>query len=152
VSRERYERLSVPLQIKVVRWVNRVVAAAAGGRRPLARAEKALRRVQDLIDLYQPFLLDNEPVFEAAHVELLTAALPDEERDAFGVDVRRLDWYDYWVNLHIPALRKWSYPLIEGRRPPTTAPAPVSPEPATQGQQREAMAIAERAEVEWPRS
>jgi len=26
-----------------------------------------------------------------------------------------LDWWEYWINIHIPALRKWTYPLIEGR-------------------------------------
>ena len=35
----------------------------------------------------------------------------------FGYDARSLDWWDYWINVHIPALRKWCYPLIEGRQP-----------------------------------
>jgi long-chain acyl-CoA synthetase len=116
VSRERYRRLSVPSQLRVVRALNRVAAAALGGRRPLARLERALRRVRDLIDLFEPFLLDNEPIFEADRVELLAAALPVEERAAFGYDVAGIDWYDYWVDVHIPALRRWSYPLLEGRR------------------------------------
>jgi len=30
-------------------------------------------------------------------------------------DGRALDWWDYWINIHIPALRRWTYPLIEGR-------------------------------------
>jgi hypothetical protein len=34
-------------------------------------------------------------------------------------DAERIDWYDYWINLHVPALRRWTYPLIEGRRPET---------------------------------
>lgn len=153
VSRERYQRLSVPLQIKVVRWVNRVFSSTFNGKRPLARAEKSLRRVQDLIDLYEPFLLDNEPIFEAIHVELLNDALPDSERELFGFDLHRLDWYDYWVNIHIPALRKWSYPLIEGRRPPSSRTSPVPGEPAAQGHPRDAATtIPERAEAEWPPS
>jgi alcohol-forming fatty acyl-CoA reductase len=152
VSRQRYERLSVPLQIRVVRVVNRVAAAAFGGRRPLAKAEKALRRVQDLIDLYEPFLLDNEPVFDVTHAELLSAALPEDERDTFAFEVRHLDWYDYWVNVHIPALRRWSFPLIEGRRPPAAAP-PVRPDAVPGGGRRqEVVAAAEPAEAPWRRS
>jgi hypothetical protein len=38
-----------------------------------------------------------------------------EERADFGYDTRSIDWWDYWINVHIPALRKWTYPLIEGR-------------------------------------
>jgi hypothetical protein len=48
-------------------------------------------------------------------VELLSLALPEEERETFGYDAASVDWWDYWINVHIPAQRKWSYPLIEGR-------------------------------------
>lgn len=151
VSRERYQRLSVPLQLRVVRAVNRIVSSVAGGKKPLLRAEKSLRRVQDLIDLYEPFLLDNEPVFEAIHAELLSAALPEEERAPFAVEVRQLDWYDYWVNVHIPALRKWSYPLIEGRPLPQTAPG--APRKEAGAAAARAVAVPRKeGEGAWPRS
>ncbi|MGQ0721918.1 MAG: SDR family oxidoreductase [Candidatus Eiseniibacteriota bacterium] len=114
VSRERYGRLSVPAQLRAVRALNGVLAPA-GRRGPLARAERMLQRVKELIDLYEPFLLGHEPVFEANHIEELAAALPQDERESFGYDVRSLDWYDYWIDVHIPGLRRWSYPLIEGR-------------------------------------
>jgi len=26
-----------------------------------------------------------------------------------------VDWWEYWINIHVPALRKWVYPLIEGK-------------------------------------
>lgn len=133
VSRERYRRLSVPFQLRVVRAVNRACAALAGGRRPLGRVERTLRRVHDLIDLFEPFLLDNEPVFEADHVELLSAALPPEERETFAYDVTGIDWYDYWVHVHIPALRQWSFPLLEGRAAaaaPFAGPAAPRAEPS----------------------
>ena len=61
--------------------------------------------------------MHNDHVFEAANVERLSAALPADERADFGYDARSLDWWDYWINVHIPALRKWCYPLIEGRQP-----------------------------------
>jgi hypothetical protein len=48
-------------------------------------------------------------------VEKLSHALVEEEREEFGYKARLLDWWDYWINVHIPALRKWTYPLIEGR-------------------------------------
>ena len=68
-----------------------------------------------IIDLYEPFILHNEYVFEAYNVGLLSALLPPEEIEPFGYDSSYLDWWEYWINIHIPALRKWSYPLIEGR-------------------------------------
>jgi hypothetical protein len=48
-------------------------------------------------------------------VERLAAAVPAAERDRFGYDPRALDWYEYWIDIHIPGLRRWSFPLLEGR-------------------------------------
>ena len=39
----------------------------------------------------------------------------EEEKAEFSYTTRFLDWWDYWINIHIPALRRWTYPLIEGR-------------------------------------
>jgi long-chain acyl-CoA synthetase len=84
------------------------------------RACRARARVKELVDLYEPFLLGHEPVFEANHIEELAAALSPDERESFGYDPRGFDWYDYWIDVHIPGLRRWSYPLLEGK--------PVSPD------------------------
>ena len=117
VSKSRYETLSAPAQKIIVQIINRSVGPIPFVRPPLARQERELERVIKLIELFEPFILYNDHVFEAANVERLNAALPPEERADFGYDARSLDWWDYWINVHIPALRKWCYPLIEGRQP-----------------------------------
>jgi len=48
-------------------------------------------------------------------VEKLSQALVAEERGTFGYRTAELDWFEYWIDIHIPALRRWTYPLIEGR-------------------------------------
>ncbi len=115
VSKARYEKFSVPAQKAVVQGINRAASALQMKKPPLARQERDLARVEKLIELYEPFILHNEQVFEAQNVQLLSAALPLEERVAFGYDPSAVDWWDYWINIHIPALRRWVYPLIEGR-------------------------------------
>jgi long-chain acyl-CoA synthetase len=115
VSKSRYEKLSAPAQNAIVKAINRGVGPLGFVRPPLAKRERELERVIKLITLFEPFILYNEHVFEAANIERLNAALPPEERKTFGYDARSLDWWDYWINVHIPALRKWCYPLIEGR-------------------------------------
>jgi thioester reductase-like protein len=115
VSKSRYEKFSVPAQMAVVKGINRAASVLQIKKPPLARAERDLARVEKLIELYEPFILHNEQVFEAQNVQLLSAALPPEERAAFGYDPSSVDWWDYWINIHIPALRRWVYPLIEGR-------------------------------------
>ena len=122
VSKQRYERLSIPMQKAVVSRINRAAVTLHMKKAPLARQERDLVRAEKLIELYEPFILHNEHVFECENARLLSAALSQEERQVFQFDPETIDWWDYWINIHIPALRRWCYPLMEGR--PLEARAP----------------------------
>jgi long-chain acyl-CoA synthetase len=115
VSKQRYERLSIPMQKAVISGINRAAISLRMKKPPLARAERDLIRAEKLIELYEPFILHNEHVFECENARLLSAALPPEERPLFDFTPELVDWWDYWINVHIPALRRWCYPLMEGR-------------------------------------
>jgi hypothetical protein len=82
--------------------------------------------------LFEPFILHNEHDFVADNVEKLSQALTPEEKDIFGYDTAGLDWWEYWIDIHIPALRRWTYPLIEGRPLEAREPRVLQmPPPAT---------------------
>jgi thioester reductase-like protein len=115
VSKERYQRMSAPAQKAIIKSIQRVMAPLPLRKTPLARTERSLERVEKLIELFEPFILLNEHDFVADNVEKLSYALVEEEKADFGYNTRSLDWWEYWINIHIPALRKWTYPLIEGR-------------------------------------
>jgi hypothetical protein len=122
VSKARYERMSAPAQRAIIQSIQRIMAPLPLKTVPLAKAERSLERVEKLVGLFEPFILHNEHDFVADNVEKLAHRLVPEERATFGYDTRGLDWWDYWINVHIPALRRWTYPLMEGRpleaRPP----------------------------------
>jgi thioester reductase-like protein len=115
VSKTRYQRMSAPAQRAIVKSIQRIVSPLPLRKTPLAKAERNLERVEKLIELFEPFILLNEHDFAADNVEKLSHALVEEERETFVYNARNLDWWDYWINVHIPALRRWTYPLIEGR-------------------------------------
>jgi long-chain acyl-CoA synthetase len=115
VSKERYNRMSAPAQRAIIRSIQKIAAPLSLKKVPLAKADRNLQKVEKLIELFEPFILLNEHDFVADNVEKLSHALVPEEKDAFGYNTSSLDWWDYWINIHIPALRKWTYPLIEGR-------------------------------------
>ncbi len=115
VSKTRYQVLSVPRQKALIRSVRHLSQAVPSLQKSLIRKERGLERVEAIVELYEPFILHNQHIFESDHVEFLSAALPAEERQAFLYDVYGFDWWDYWINIHVPALRKWCYPLIEQR-------------------------------------
>jgi thioester reductase-like protein len=113
VSKERYQRMSAPAQRAMIKSIQKIMAPLPW--KKLAKAERSLEKVEKLIELFEPFILHNEHDFVADNVEKLSWALVDQEKRDFGYDTCSIDWWDYWINIHIPALRKWTYPLIEGR-------------------------------------
>jgi alcohol-forming fatty acyl-CoA reductase len=115
VSKQRYERMSIPMQKAVVSRINKAATTLHMSKPPLAKTERDLVRVQKLIELYEPFILHNEHVFECENARLLSAALSPDEKKVFDFSPETIDWWDYWINIHIPALRRWCYPLMEGR-------------------------------------
>ena len=122
VSKERYNRMSVPAQRAIVQSIQKIMSPLPLRKTPLAKTERSLERVGKLVELFEPFILLNEHDFAADNVEKLSFALVPEEKKDFGYDTGSIDWWEYWINIHIPALRKWTYPLIEGR-PLETRPA-----------------------------
>jgi len=128
VSKTRYKRMSAPAQMMMVKTIQTIMWPLPM-KKPLTKAERNLGRVKKLIELFEPFILHNEHDFVADNIEKLVTALVPEEREIFGYDTVSLDWWDYWINIHIPALRRWTYPLIEGRpleaRPPRSLRMPT---------------------------
>jgi long-chain acyl-CoA synthetase len=138
VSKSRYNRMSAPAQKAIVKSIQRIMSPLPLKKAPLVKTERNLERVEKLIELFEPFILLNEHDFVAENIEKLSHALVHEERDAFGYNTRSLDWWEYWINIHIPALRRWTYPLIEGRslqaRPPRNFQlAPSNPDAVKTG-------------------
>ena len=127
VSKTRYKRMSAPAQMMIVKTIQTIMWPLPM-KKPLTKAERNLGRVKKLIELFEPFILHNEQDFVADNVEKLSQALVPEERPTFGYDTVGMDWWEYWINIHIPALRRWTYPLIEGRpleaRPPRSLQVP----------------------------
>jgi hypothetical protein len=115
VSKERYQRMSAPAQKAIIKSIQRIMSALPLKKTPFTKAERNLEKVEKLIELFEPFILLNEHDFVAENVERLSQALVREERVTFSYDSGSIDWWDYWINVHIPALRRWTYPLIEGR-------------------------------------
>jgi thioester reductase-like protein len=115
VSKTRYNRMSAPAQRAIVKSIQRIMSPLPLKKAPLLKTERNLERVEKLIELFEPFILLNEHDFVAQNIQKLEHALVHEEREIFSFDTRSLDWWNYWINIHIPALRRWTYPLIEGR-------------------------------------
>ncbi|MCB9701600.1 MAG: SDR family oxidoreductase [Myxococcales bacterium] len=81
------------------------------------KIDESLDTIEHLIDLYLPFIHDNTFVFRTDNLLSYDIVEPEHRWDP-----KDLDWRHYWINVHIPGLRKWCYPLFEGKTPESYKP------------------------------
>ena len=122
VSKKRYVAMSAPSQRAVLGISKRVARALGFNESPLAKAERGLNRTEKLIELFEPFILKNQQFFETSNIRALSYALEEHERAKFACDIESIDWWHYCLNVHMPGLRRWVFPLIEGRTPEPESP------------------------------
>jgi long-chain acyl-CoA synthetase len=153
-SPDVYRRTSVPLLRKLAGEVRELASLASealpdllGERlaarpakaarklaRELGRSERRLATLEEEVERFRPFVLDHDHVFACDAARDLEARLDDEERAAFAADPADLDWRGYWLDVHVPGLRRWIYPKIEGKaveRWPRTPVRLANPSPTS---------------------
>jgi thioester reductase-like protein len=69
-------------------------------------------QIEKLVQLYLPFMYESYYVFKSRALDAHPALEPEFD---WGPD--RFDWRNYWLDIHMPGLRRWAFPLIEGKRP-----------------------------------
>ena len=82
------------------------------------RLDRRLMVVEKVIDTYKPFVSENRQTFSCD--ELVSLAVDDT---TFHYEPRNLDWRRYWIDQHMPGLRRWSFPLIENEKVELYRPA-----------------------------
>ena len=80
--------------------------------RRLESSDKKLAQIEEMVRLYLPFMYESYYVFECKALGRTPAQEP-----AFRFEPQALDWRGYWIDVHVPGLRRWAFPLIEGKRP-----------------------------------
>ena len=98
---------------------------AARESRRAGRLARDLSALEDAVTRFRPFVLENACVFVNEGVAALSAALPAAERARFEWDLSALEWSHYWRAIHIPGLREWVYPRLEGKRVPRDERVPL---------------------------
>ncbi|HZI18225.1 MAG TPA: AMP-binding protein [Pyrinomonadaceae bacterium] len=126
VTPARFEATSTPMVHAAARRVSGLLERArprwGGGRltdivdrakATVDRVEQVTRETKEAFELFRPFMVENAYVFRADNVRSLFAAVPEEEKRLLPWWPERLDWYDYWHNVHLPGLKKWVFPQLE---------------------------------------
>jgi hypothetical protein len=75
------------------------------------RVDRKLLVVDKVLDTYKPFVSTNRQTFSCE--ELVGLAV---EEEFFHYEPKKLDWRRYWIDQHVPGLRRWSFPVIDGTK------------------------------------
>ena len=77
------------------------------------RVEEMTRETTEAFDMFRPFTVENAYVFRSENVRTLFDRISEDERSLLTWNPEQFDWYDYWLNVHLPGLTKWVFPTLE---------------------------------------
>ena len=68
---------------------------------------------RELVEVYRPYIQELVYTFHARNIRALYATLKpaDAEHHPFRPDL--IDWRDYWINIHLPGLRRHIFPQLD---------------------------------------
>ncbi len=126
VTPAHFERTSTPMinaaAKKVSNLLDRVRPRWGGGRvsevidqvkQKVDRFEELTHETEEAFEMFRPFTVENAYVFRADNVRSLVARIREDEQPLLAWHPERFDWYDYWMNVHFPGLKKWVFPTLE---------------------------------------
>jgi hypothetical protein len=81
------------------------------------RLDKRMSVVDKVFDTYKPFIYELRQTFSCEELVGL------EVKEAFfHYEPKNLDWRRYWIDQHVPGLRRWSFPVIDNEKVEIYAP------------------------------
>jgi long-chain acyl-CoA synthetase len=126
VSMSTFEKTSMPMLNSVAkkatslldrarpRWGGgRVVDAIDRVKTTVERVEEITRETAEAFDLFRPFTIENAYIFRSDNVRSLFERISKDEQSLLTWHPEKFDWYDYWMNTHLPGLKKWVFPTLE---------------------------------------
>ena len=126
VSTDTYEKTSVPMfnaaAKKTASFLESVRPRWGGGRAAevidklktnVERVEELTRETREAFEMFHPFTVENAYVFRSDNVRSLINRISEDERSLLTWFPEKFDWYDYWLNVHLPGLTKWVFPTLE---------------------------------------
>lgn len=81
-------------------------------------SNRRLGQIEDVLELFQPFTHDHYCVFECQNLSRPTIVEPQ-----FRFEPESIEWRSYWLEVHMPGLRRWCFPTYENKDRELYSPA-----------------------------
>ena len=126
VTNRTYHLASAPMLNKIAKRADKILDRAnprwGGGRignivsdlkKSVESFEQTTKETMDAFAMFKPFMIDNEYLYRSDNMRALQSIIKEKEKPLLPWYPERLDWYDYWLNVHFPGMRKWVLPQLE---------------------------------------
>src|SRR6267143_1516585 len=126
VSTKKFEATSAPMMNAAAKEVSSLLDRArprwGGGRvvdvidfvkGNVDRLEEITHETKEAFDIFRPFTNENAYVFRSDNLRSLFSRIRKDEEGLLVWNPESFDWYDYWLNVHLPGLKKWVLPTLE---------------------------------------
>ncbi len=126
VKQRAYELTSAPMLNKLAKRADDLMDKATprwgGGRigniisdlkKSTEEFKRTTKETMDAFAMFKPFMIDNEYLYRSDNVRALMSLIKDKEKHLLPWYPEKLDWYDYWLKVHFPGMKKWVLPTLE---------------------------------------
>jgi len=126
VSAERFDSTSIPMisntAKKVSSFLDKAKPRWGGGRyegvinrmkSAVDQIEESTREAKEAFEMFHPFTVENAYIFRSDNVRALFDRMSEDERPLLTWNPQTFDWYHYWLDTHLPGLKKWVLPTLE---------------------------------------
>jgi long-chain acyl-CoA synthetase len=126
VKQRTYELTSAPMLNKLAKraddLMDRATPRWGGGRigtiisdlkKSTEEFKRTTKETMDAFAMFKPFMIDNAYLYRSDNVRALMSVIKEKEKNLLPWYPEKLDWYDYWLNVHFPGMKKWVLPTLE---------------------------------------
>lgn len=88
-------------------------AAARGIETRINRVAENAELARELVEVYRPYIQELVYTFHGRNIRELYKLLKADDAEHHPFHPERIDWKDYWINIHLPGLRQHIFPQLD---------------------------------------
>jgi long-chain acyl-CoA synthetase len=120
VSRNTYELISgkLPALLQQMAAFGQTLLGdkSAPARKISQRIDQLVENAEmarSMVEVYRPYIQELVYTYHGKHIRELYRSLEPADAAAHPYHPEKIDWADYWVNIHMPGLRRHIFPQLE---------------------------------------
>jgi long-chain acyl-CoA synthetase len=129
VGRERFDRVGPPAIANAARGIASMLRGAVPALAPAARAledaSKRTTKIAEIQKLFEPFASKMNGPFDCSNTRAAYARATEEDRRKLAWTPEAIEWLDWMMNVHMPAIEKRVIPEMDRRL--KREPRPLAP-------------------------